>query len=588
MDRPQKLTLPSLLSAFWPFFRPYGRQTATWFAIYGAHFAIGIMTPIAVKIYLDTILPRSSVPALWLFVAAYAVYAFAQQALYFTGFQGTARIIESVVADLRSAVYAKLHRLSVRFFDRTLSGEIVNRVTNDTRQLMTLVGGELVNVSLQSAMGIVSLVILMLWNANLGVVVLAFLPVYAWLFYRFLPLVHKAARSWRRSEDRLWGNWGEKLKGVWLIQAFTRERREELKHAVFGHKASDQWYRMTMAGTRMNVLGAFTANVSNHSAYAMGCLLVVNGDLKLGELISLGGLIGYILTPVQAIFNLVNTWQQSVVSAQRVLKILGEIEEVRAGEGRRRVGRLKGEVGFHHVSFSYVPDRPVLEDVHFDVPAGRTVALVGHTGCGKSTLVSLMLNFYQPQSGTVLIDGIPSRDIHPQDLRRNIGVVPQDVSLFRDTIRANVSYGTPADDDVVWRALDTAQAAEYVRGLPKGLDTKLGGEDGVAPSEGEGQRLCIARALIKDPAIVIFDEATSSLDSDEEERVQAAIKLLFHERTAFVIAHRLSTVRNCDIAVLMEHGRVIEIGPPAKLLADPESAYSRLHRAHFGGESSHG
>ncbi len=578
----------ALLKSFWPFFRPYRREITLWFGIYGAYFIAGILTPVAVKIYFDSILPAARIERIWLFVAIYALYAAGQHILYFKGFQGTARIIETVVSDLRAAVYEKLHRLTIRFFDRTLSGEVVNRVTNDTRQIMTLVGGELVNVTLQGSMAVVSMVILLLWNAHLGVVVLAFLPAYAWLFYRFLPMVHRAARSWRRAEDRLWGNWGEKLRGVSLIQAFTRERREELRHHAFGHVASDQWVRMTMAGTRMNVLGNFTANISSHSAYAMGCLLVINGDLRLGELISLSGLIGFILTPVQAIFNLVNTWQQSVVSAQRILKIMGEIEEVSAGEGRRRVGRLTGEVRFEHVHFSYVPGQPVLNDIHLSVPAGTTVALIGHTGCGKSTLVNLLLDFYRPQDGTILIDGIPTGTLHPQDLRRNIGVVPQDVTLFHDTIRANVAYGSQeATDDEIWRALEVAQAAEYVRSLPKVLETRIGGEEGVTPSEGESQRLCMARALVKDPSIVILDEATSSLDSNEEDNLQRAIKELLRGRTAFIIAHRLSTVRNCDLAVVMEHGRIIESGPPSKLLDDPASMYSRLHSAHFSAGGAH-
>ncbi|MEK7767822.1 MAG: ABC transporter ATP-binding protein, partial [bacterium] len=462
----------NFLRAFWPFFVPYRRQILAWFLIYGAYFLTGILTPLAVKVYFDTILPARAMPPIWLFVGLYGLYALGQHVLYFIGIQGTVRIIESVVADLRVAVYEKLHRLTIRFFDKTLSGEIVNRVTNDTRQLLSLVGGELVNAVLQIGMGVVSLVILLVWNADLAFVVLAFLPVYAWLFRRFMPLVHKAARSWRRSDDRLWGNWGEKLKGMAVIQAFTRERSEALKHHAFGHAAADQWYRMTMYGTRMNVLGGLTADVSRHSAFALGCLLVVNGELKLGELLSLSGLIGYILTPVQTVFNLVNTWQQSVVSSERILKILHEVEEARQTEGRRTVGRLRGEVRFEHVSFEYEQGRPVVSDVTFAIPAGKSIALVGHTGCGKTTLVNLLQDFYRPQAGSILIDGTPTADIAPRELRRHIGVVPQEPGLFSDPIRATVASGRPAAPEAdLWRVLEAAQAAGYVRSLPKGLDT---------------------------------------------------------------------------------------------------------------------
>jgi len=578
-----------LLMVFAPFFQPYRKMIVTWFLIYGAYFMAGILTPIMVKIYFDNVLPSGKMHQIWIFVGLYGIYAVGWHLLYFVGIQGTVRIIESVVADLRSAVYEKLHRLTIRYFDKTLSGEIVNRVTNDTRQLLTLVGGELVNVSLQVCMGIVSLVILLVWNYNLGIVVLAFIPIYATIFRRLMPLVKGAARMWRRSEDKLWGNWGEKLKGVSIIQAYTRERSEALKHHVYGHAASDNWYRMTMFGTRMHVLGGMTASISLHSAFAMSCLLVINGDMKLGELLSLSGLIGYILTPVQTVFNLVNTWQQSMVSSERIHKILQEVEEARTTEGRRKVGRLKGSVRFEHVVFEYVQGAPVLNDISISIAAGQNVALVGHTGCGKTTLVNLLLDFYRPLSGSILIDGTPTTEIHPRDLRRNIGVVPQDPTLFRDTVRMNVTYGKPeATEAEIWRVLEVAQVDEYVRGLPQGLDTRIGGEEGVTPSEGERQRLSIARAVLIDPAIVVLDEATSSLDSLEEAKLQKAIKELLQRRTALIIAHRLSTVKTCDMVVVMERGRILETGNPDALLADPSSVYARLNKAHFAGDRIHG
>ncbi len=572
----------NVLRPFVPFFQPYKAQIFTWFLIYGAYFACGILTPVAVKIYFDTVLPSHQTSALWWFVAGYAVFALVYHYLYLIGSQGTVRIIEAVVADLRLAVYRKFHRLTISYFDKTMSGEIVNRVTNDTRQILQLVGGEMVNVTLQFMMGIVAIVILITWNANLAGVVLCFVPVYAWLIRRFLPGVKKAARAWRRSEDTLWGNWGEKLKGMAVIQAFTRERKEALKHHEFGHVAADTWYRMTMEGTRMNVLGGLTSGISRHAAFAMGCLLVINGEMLLGELLSLSGLIGYILTPVETSFNLMNTWQQSAVSAERIAKILAEVEEATITEGRRRVSEWKGEVRFEHVHFAYEQDKPVVNDVHLHVPAGTSVALVGHTGCGKTTLVNLLQDFYRPLSGSILIDGTPTTDIHPQDLRRHIGVVPQDVVLFHDTLRGNVAYGRPeATDDDLWRVLEAAQAADYVRSLPAGLDTRLGGEEGISPSQGESQRLSIARALLVDPAIVILDEATSSLDSLEEARLQLAIRELLRNRTAFVIAHRLSTIRHSGLVVVMERGRIIETGNPDVLLQKKDSVFSRLHEAHF-------
>jgi ABC-type multidrug transport system fused ATPase/permease subunit len=309
--------------------------------------------------------------------------------------RGTAKIVESVVADLRVAVYEKLHRLTIRFFDKSMSGDIVNRVTNDTRQLLNLVGGELVNVTLQVGMGIVSLVILAVWNWQLAAVVGAFLPAYAMLFYRFLPLVRKSARLWRKSSDRLWGNWGEKLQGMEIIQAFTRERREAIRHHRHGHAAMDRWFRMALFGMQMNILGGFTSGMSRHTAWGLACLLVVQKSLNLGEAMGLGGLITYVLAPVEGVFSLINTWQQSAASSERIQKILGEVEEATRTEGTHRVSRFRGEVRFEHVWFTYEKNRPVLEDIHLKIEPGQNAALVGHTGSGKSTIVHLLQGFYR-------------------------------------------------------------------------------------------------------------------------------------------------------------------------------------------------
>ncbi|HXB97119.1 MAG TPA: ABC transporter ATP-binding protein, partial [bacterium] len=378
--------------SFGPFFRPYRRKILRWFMVYGAYFIAGILTPYALKVYIDDVihagagpglrlgalhvgLPADPLARVWLFCAVYLAYALALQILNFFGNLGTARIIEDVVAELRATVFEKLHRVHLRFFDRTLSGEIVNQVTSDTRQLLNLVGGDLVNVALSSCMGLSSLVILCFWNLRLAAIVLAFLPAYAWLFYRYLPLVHRAARLWRRAEDHLWGNWGEKIKGMSVIQAFSRERSEALKHYSFGHRASDTWYRMTMFGVSMGNWGGFAAGLSSHAAYTVGCLLVYDGQLSLGELVTLYMFINFILAPVQGAFNLVNTWQQSSVSARRIQDLLGEVEEDPERGRKRRVSRLSGRIDLEELSFHYDPGQPVLKGLNLSVEPGQTVAL---------------------------------------------------------------------------------------------------------------------------------------------------------------------------------------------------------------------
>jgi ABC-type multidrug transport system fused ATPase/permease subunit len=584
-----------VLLSFWPFFRPYQRKIWTWLFVYGAYFLLGLATPLAFQFYIDRILlthPDSPLadPAarLWAFVGLYGLYTLGYHCFYFLGSRGTATIIERVVSDLRFVVYEKLHRLRIRYFDKNVSGEIVNHVLNDTRQLLNLVGGELVQVTLQMGTGFIATAYLLTLNLRLGLVVLAFLPAYGLIFYRFLPKVRSTALQWRNAEDKMWGNWGEKLRGMDVIQAFARERREALIHQELGHRSSDTWYRMTMVGSRMNVLGGLVAQISQHMAYALGCVLVLHGELTLGALVALGGLISYILAPVQTLFNVVNIWQQSTVSAERIRSVLEEVEEARRAEGRQSLAKLKGAVRFEHVHFGYDAERPVLRDLSFSIEPGQKVALVGHTGSGKTSIISLLQGFYTPQEGSVLLDGIPIDRIRVQDLRSCLGVVPQDVLLFQDTVRANIAYGRQtASEDELWKVLEAAQIADFVRALPQGLDTKIASEEGVTPSAGEAQRLAMARALLMDPGLVILDEATSSLDSNEEARLQAAILTLLGGRSAIIIAHRLSTVRQCDKVLLLEGGRLVEEGSPAELLARPDSHYARLSRSHFSPGAAH-
>ena len=578
----------SFLVALIPYLKPYRKRIYLWFGIYALFFLCPILTTYAVRVYVDRVLHSGKEQVLIVFVFLYMAYALAYHLFYFYGFRGTQAVVEDVVADLRVATYEKMHRLRIRFFDKTQTGEIFNRVTQDTRQILQLVGGELVNVSLQILRAAVAFSIILATSVDLALVVLAFIPAYGWLFWKLLPRVRKLVRRWRRADDRLWGNWGEKLRGMAIVQAFAREKGEALKHHSFGHRATGRWYAATMAGTRMGVLGGLAGGVASHTAFLVGCFLVVRGHLSLGASVTIGGFSNYIRGAVESLFNLVNAWQQSAVAGERIIRFMAEVEEVKGEERLPRVGRLRGEVRFDQVYFEYEVGRPVLHDIRLHVREGQNVALVGHTGCGKSTMVNLLQGFYHPVSGSILIDGIPTTQINPKDLRKNIGAVSQDVVLFQDTVRANVSYGKAgAPEADLWKVLEAAQIADYVKGLPNGLDTRImGGDEGVSPSEGEAQRLAIARALLTDPSLVILDEATSSLDSKEEARLQEAVKGLLRGRTAFIIAHRLSTVRGCDLVVVMERGRILEAGSPGELLLKREGAYARLHAAHFGAVSA--
>ena len=473
---------------------------------------------------------------------------------------------QSVIYDIRSDLYKKIQRLPLRWFDTRRTGDIMTRVVEDvTAMERVLIDGiELGLVSLIQigAVGVV------MYSTNWQVALWATLPIPFLMFGAYL-YSHDARDRYKGQRDSasdLNALLHDNIAGIRQIKAYAAESEE---HKNFNQRSSKlrsatlrlmKWWAVYSPG--MSFLGM----VGYVLVLATGGIAVIDGDLTKGELIKFFLLISLFYDPVRNLHQLNQMALSSRAAADRVFEILDSEEEPDAASGAILPRPVKGAVEFREVNFAYDDDQPTLEGVSITARPGQTIALAGTTGAGKSTIVNLLCRFYEYNSGSILIDGKELNTLAKNSLRDAIGYVTQEAFLFNGTVRKNLSLADrQASDEELWKALDAAKAAEFVRALPEQLDTNVG-ERGVKLSGGEKQRLSIARALLKDPPILLLDEATASVDNQTELLIQQALDELMRNRTSIVIAHRLSTIQNADRIYVLQKGRVIEEGAYDELL----------------------
>lgn len=473
---------------------------------------------------------------------------------------------QSVIYDIRSDLYKKIQRLPLRWFDTRRTGDIMTRVVEDvTAMERVLIDGiELGLVSLIQigAVGVV------MYLTNWQVALWATLPIPFLMFGAYL-YSHDARDRYKGQRDSasdLNALLHDNIAGIRQIKAYAAESEE---HKNFNQRSSKlrsatlrlmKWWAVYSPG--MSFLGM----VGYVLVLATGGMAVIDGDLTKGELIKFFLLISLFYDPVRNLHQLNQMALSSRAAADRVFEILDSEEEPDAASGAILPRPVKGAVEFREVNFAYDDDQPTLEGVSITARPGQTIALAGTTGAGKSTIVNLLCRFYEYKSGSILIDGKELNTLAKNSLRDAIGYVTQEAFLFNGTVRKNLSLADrQASDEELWKALDAAKAAEFVRALPEQLDTNVG-ERGVKLSGGEKQRLSIARALLKDPPILLLDEATASVDNQTELLIQQALDELMRNRTSIVIAHRLSTIQNADRIYVLQKGRVIEEGAYDELL----------------------
>jgi len=477
---------------------------------------------------------------------------------------------QKVIFDLRSDLYSHIQLLPLRWFDNRATGDLMTRVIEDVNSVERV----LIDGVEQGVVAVLQIVIVLAvmfyWNAKLAMLALVPFPLLIGGALAYTLTAHRRYRLQRRASSAINALLHDNLAGIRQIKSFVREREE---HARF-NRASDQLRHATLVV--MRVWAIYSPSMSMFEA--IGALLILGfggyaaltGAMQIGDLVAFLMLTAFLYDPVSRLHQLNQLVQAGRAAGERVFEILDEPAEPGAVAGiadRAYSARIAGDIRYEDVSFSYAKGLPALRHVSFRAPPGATIALVGSTGAGKSTLVNLLVRFYEFTSGQIYVDGRPIRDYELRALREAIGVVTQESFLFNGSIRENLLMGKPdATDAELWRAVDAANARQFIERLPDGLESVVG-ERGVKLSVGEKQRLWIARALLKDPPILILDEATASVDTATERLIQEALERLMANRTSIVIAHRLSTIVHADQILVLDHGRIIERGTHDELVA---------------------
>ncbi len=531
---------------------------------------------------LFAVLPGSSTTAnllTWALVATVVLFLAGWALSLAQSVVGT-RLGQRMTYDVAGDLVDRLQQLSMKFHSAHSAGDLVRRVTVDSTCVATIVQGALLPsvvavISLVSMLLVMAKISLTLTLASLGVIPLFLLGI------RHLS-ERMAMRSYEQQEadSRIYEVIEQTISGLGTVQAFGRE---PLKDARFSH-ATEEALRTTVAATSSQMhfkiwMGASTA-LSSALIIWLGAEQALSGHVSVGDIVVFLSYLAAMYAPLESLSYMSSTIQGASGSVTRVMEVLGADPDVVDGPGARAVGRVAGGVSLEGVVFGYAPGRPVLRGVSLEVAAGETVAVVGATGAGKSTLMSLLLRFYDPQQGRVCVDGVDVRELTLASLRAQVGLVLQESFLFPVSIADNIAFGKPgATRAEVIAAATAANAHEFISALPAGYDTVVG-ERGATLSGGERQRVAIARALVKDAPILILDEPTSSLDAVTEAALLDALDTLMAGRTTFVIAHRLSTIRRADRIIVLDHGQIVETGTHTALLTHPGHYATLWHLQH--------
>jgi ATP-binding cassette subfamily B protein len=519
-----------------------------------------------------------------------------------------ARVGEGLIYDLRCALYAHLQRLPLHFFTTTRTGELLSRLNNDVVGAQQAVSTTLVNLVATLATVLTTVLAMLVLDWRLTLAALLLLPLFVLPGRRVSALLRRIAREQLRLRADMNVLLAETLRpgGVLLVKLFGRQVTEQTRFAERAARVRDTGVRQALVGIWLALGLSVVAGIGTAVVFWIGGLLVVQGMFTVGTIVAFASYLARLYTPLSTLTNVRVEFATALVSFERVFEVLDLQPQVADRPGARPLRQVAGEVRFEGVSFCYPsagghptsrppgttgssapPDDRVLRDVSVTVSPGQTVALVGPSGAGKTTLLYLLLRLYDPTAGRVLIDGHDLRDVTLASLAEQIGVVTQEPYLFHDTIRANLAYARPdATDAEIEAACQAAHIHVAIVALPDGYQTVVG-EQGYRLSGGEKQRLAIARVLLKDPRILVLDEATAHLDSQSEALVQAAVRKAMHGRTSLVIAHRLSTVLDADHIVVLDQGRLVEQGTHTRLLTRG-GLYAALHQTQFRAAAADG
>jgi ABC-type multidrug transport system fused ATPase/permease subunit len=548
------------------FLRPYKASlavsTVLAVAYQGAQIALVWLT----KHVIDEALTPHDSMKLWIFVgvivglgAARAVFMYGRRMI--SGRQALA-----VEMDLRQGLYAHLVRLSFGFYDRHQTGQLMSRATVDLQGVRFFLGYGLI-FFFQNVLTVVFVTgVLLVFEWKLALIALAITPILVALAYRYSHVSHPTLREVQQKLADVATVAEENIVGVHVVKSFAQEPMEQQKF----RRRSETLFEETIRANRQRALYvpliSWVPLVAQAAVLLVGARMVTAGELSVGGFVAFNLYLGMLVMPLRSLGMWIGQAQRATASGERIFQVIDEPEEITDRPGATELPAGGGHIRFEDVGFEYMPGRPILEAIDLEVPPGRTIALIGHTGSGKTTLTSLVPRFYDVTSGRLTVDGADVRDVKLRSLRSEVGVISQDTFLFSATVRENITFGAPdLSDEQVEHVARLAQAHEFIERLPDGYDTVIG-ERGITLSGGQRQRLAIARAIAVDPRILILDDATASVDASTEARIRLGLREAMKGRTTLIIAHRLSTISLADEIVVIDGGRISGRGTHDELL----------------------
>lgn len=539
--------------------------------------AFALTPPLAMAYLIDHVITPRHWHLLALVVTLVAVLPFWNAVLDMWNRLIIAAIGQRLIVDLRTALYRHVQNLSLRFHSKVGAGTVMNRLMTDVSLVQGLVTGDTLGIVSSVVRLIMCTGVVLYFSWPLGVVLIVMLMSYAISYRRFNDRIRGANMEFREIMDQVTGRLQERLAGVRLVKTYCRERDETAQFLASTDRALQSGLRSQMLNVSLNTTARFIGGIGSTIIYCSAAYLVLQGKMTYGIMQVIDNYLWQAVWPAISLTMVAGQVTQALVSLDRITEITHQFPEVREKPNSHDLDEVRGDLRLEDVHFAYEEDKPILQGLSLHLPAGKMTALVGHTGCGKTTITSLLLRLWDVQGGRVTIDGHDVRDLTLRTLRRHTGVVPQEPVVFEGTVSENIAYGMPdATPGDIEEAARAAQIHEAIARLSDGYRTWLG-KDGAKLSVGEKQRIAIARAILRQPAILILDEATSALDSESEAAIQQAMRVVLHGRTSVVVAHRLSTIIEADQIVVMDQGQVVEIGTHDALMQVAGGMYRRLY-----------
>ena len=558
------------------FVKPYRGLIAVCVVFHMCSTGLGLLMPWVMKIIIDKALGGSDLSLLYVLLGGIVVLYWTRAFFWYTSNYFTNYPVLRMLFDLRVKLFKHLQSLSLRFYQEYRTGKLISNILTDVSVLQGMVSTVIVGMaSSMFALVFVTCALIFL-SPTLSLVCLFVLPVVYFVFSRFKRVLNQRSMVLREHMSEVSANLAEVINGIKVVKSFGKERTENRNFIGMLKPTFDMSLELAMKNTTLAIIMDQLAIYTHVTVLGIGGYMVSRGNLTIGSLVAFYSYMQMFFGLVATMTNFAPAISDGSVSAERLLKLMSAVPEVKENEHPIRLEHSKGHVLFDKVGFHYAVNRPVLNAFSLDVTPGLKVALVGPSGSGKSTIASLLMRFFDVNSGRILLDGVDIRDLSIDSLRRNVGIVLQESFLFSGTIEENIRYGKQsATFEEIVEAAKMANAYEFIRDLPRGFKSEVG-ENGVSLSGGQKQRMAIARAVLHNPAVLILDEATSALDTVSESVVQQALDKLMEGRTTIIIAHRLSTVRNADIIVVLKDGSMVQQGSHEKLLLE-DGVYRELY-----------